>query len=161
MRLSDVMGQRRYRQTSVYQDYFAVDLVEHLLDVGLPAASGWQRSFLFCRQRGDGEFSERDRLVLDVLRPHFSNLEAEAALRRRLAEVLKVADDGPEQARYAGLTAREREVVTLVAEGKTNAQIAADLWVAPGTVKKHLENVYAKLGVGRRAAAAAFVRQHH
>jgi DNA-binding CsgD family transcriptional regulator len=56
------------------------------------------------------------------------------------------------------LTAREREIVELVAEGRTNAEIAAHLWVAPSTVKKHLENVYEKLGVGRRTAAATLVR---
>ena len=58
------------------------------------------------------------------------------------------------------LTAREREIVSMVAAGKTNAQIAADLWVSPGTVKKHLENVYLKLGVGSRAAAASKVSAH-
>jgi DNA-binding CsgD family transcriptional regulator len=56
------------------------------------------------------------------------------------------------------LTAREREIVAMVAEGKTNAQVAADLWVSPATVKKHLENVYQKLGVGSRAAAVGMVR---
>ena len=40
----------------------------------------------------------------------------------------------------------------------TNAQIAAELWVTPATVKKHLENVYLKLGVGSRAAAASRVQ---
>jgi DNA-binding CsgD family transcriptional regulator len=56
------------------------------------------------------------------------------------------------------LTAREREILDLVAEGKTNAEIAEHLWVSPLTVRKHLENVYAKLGVHTRTAAAAFVR---
>jgi DNA-binding NarL/FixJ family response regulator len=53
------------------------------------------------------------------------------------------------------LTTREREIVAAVAAGKTNAQIAADLWISPATVKKHLENTYLKLGVGSRAAAAS------
>jgi DNA-binding CsgD family transcriptional regulator len=53
------------------------------------------------------------------------------------------------------LTAREREVMAWVSRGKTNAQIAAVLWVAPSTVRKHLENVYAKLGVNTRTAAVA------
>jgi DNA-binding CsgD family transcriptional regulator len=57
-----------------------------------------------------------------------------------------------------GLTAREREILDLVAEGRTNAQIAERLWVSPGTVRKHLDNVYAKLGVHTRTAAAAFAR---
>jgi DNA-binding CsgD family transcriptional regulator len=53
------------------------------------------------------------------------------------------------------LTAREQEVLTWVARGKTNAQIAELLWLAPSTVRKHLENVYGKLGVKTRTAAAA------
>jgi len=54
-----------------------------------------------------------------------------------------------------GLTAREREVLAWVARGKTNAEIASLLWLAPNTVAKHLENVYAKLGVKTRTAAVA------
>jgi DNA-binding CsgD family transcriptional regulator len=53
------------------------------------------------------------------------------------------------------LTLREREVLSWVARGKTNPEIAELLWVAPGTVRKHLENVYAKLGVNTRTAAVA------
>jgi DNA-binding CsgD family transcriptional regulator len=53
------------------------------------------------------------------------------------------------------LTAREREVLAWVARGKTNAEIAQLLWLAPSTVRKHLENVYAKLGVSTRTAAVA------
>jgi DNA-binding CsgD family transcriptional regulator len=53
------------------------------------------------------------------------------------------------------LTAREREVLSWVARGKTNAEIAQMLWLAPSTVRKHLENVYAKLGVSTRTAAVA------
>jgi DNA-binding NarL/FixJ family response regulator len=59
---------------------------------------------------------------------------------------------------FPRLTAREREILELVAEGRTNAQIAERLWVSPGTVRKHLDNVYAKLGVHSRTAAAAFVQ---
>jgi DNA-binding CsgD family transcriptional regulator len=54
-----------------------------------------------------------------------------------------------------GLTPREREILAWVARGKTNAEIAQALWISPTTVRKHLENVYAKLGVRTRTAAAA------
>jgi DNA-binding NarL/FixJ family response regulator len=54
------------------------------------------------------------------------------------------------------LTPREQEILDLVAEGRTNAEIAETLWLAPGTVRRHLENVFAKLGVHTRTAAAAF-----
>jgi DNA-binding CsgD family transcriptional regulator len=51
------------------------------------------------------------------------------------------------------LTAREREVLQWVAAGKTNAQIAEILAASPRTIGKHLENIYAKLGVETRTAA--------
>ena len=53
------------------------------------------------------------------------------------------------------LTTREREVLSWVARGKTNSEVAALLWLAPSTVRKHLENVYAKFGVSTRTAAVA------
>ena len=56
------------------------------------------------------------------------------------------------------LTQREHQVVLLVAEGLTNAEIAQTLWISPGTVRRHLENVFAKLGVHTRTAAVARVR---
>ena len=55
------------------------------------------------------------------------------------------------------LTPREREILDLVAEGRTNMEIAERLCVSPGTVRRHLENVFRKLGVHTRTAAAAFV----
>jgi DNA-binding CsgD family transcriptional regulator len=52
-----------------------------------------------------------------------------------------------------GLTARERQVLAWVARGKRNPEVAEILWVTPSTVRKHLEDVYAKLGVHTRTAA--------
>lgn len=76
--------------------------------------------------------------------------------------VVELADGAlllEEQQWMPRLTAREREILDLVAEGRTNAEIAERLWVSLGTVRKHLDNVYAKLGVHTRTAAAAFVRE--
>lgn len=157
-RLTDVVDWRRYRELPIYRDYFAPSRIDHMVDLALPAGPGRHRSFILYRRTGDGDFSSRDRAVLEMLRPHFSRLEAEASLRRQLSEALRMRDRDREPLPYPRLTARESEIVELVAEGKTNAQIAAQLWVAPSTVKKHLEHVYEKLGVGRRTAAATQVR---
>jgi DNA-binding CsgD family transcriptional regulator len=51
------------------------------------------------------------------------------------------------------LTRRETEVLAWVAAGKTNAETAELLSIAPGTVKKHLDHIYEKLGVGTRTEA--------
>ena len=56
-----------------------------------------------------------------------------------------------------GLTRREDEVLRWVARGKSNQEIAATLSIAPGTVKKHLDHIYAKLGVKTRTEAAVKV----
>ena len=55
-----------------------------------------------------------------------------------------------------GLTAREVEVLRLVASGRSNPQIAAELVLSEKTVARHLSNIFAKLDVGSRTAAAAY-----
>lgn len=156
--MSDVVERRRYHELPIYRDYFRPAGMDHVLDLGLPAAATRHRSFVLFRATGSGDFSHRDREVLGLLRPHLCRLEAHAALRRRLSAALDASVAGTDLVACADLTPREREIVELVAEGKTNGQIAAQLWVAPSTVKKHLENIYSKLGVGRRTAAATLLQ---
>ena len=59
-----------------------------------------------------------------------------------------------------GLTAREVEVLRLVAAGRSNAQIAAELVLSEKTVARHLSNIFGKLDVGSRTAAAAYAFEH-
>ncbi|HEY6835590.1 MAG TPA: helix-turn-helix transcriptional regulator [Gaiellaceae bacterium] len=84
-------------------------------------------------------------------------LRIEAGERRLEIELVDSALLLHERRAMPRLTAREREILELVAEGKTNAEIAERLWISRGTVRKHLDNLYAKLGVHTRTAAAAFV----
>ncbi|HEV2451317.1 MAG TPA: helix-turn-helix transcriptional regulator [Streptosporangiaceae bacterium] len=56
------------------------------------------------------------------------------------------------------LSSREAQIMTLIAEGHSNGQIAAALTVAEKTVKNHVNRIYAKLGVPSRAAAIAYWR---
>jgi DNA-binding CsgD family transcriptional regulator len=61
----------------------------------------------------------------------------------------------PDTTTLSDLSSRELELVQLAAEGRTGPRIAEELALSPATVKKHFENVYAKLGVRDRAAAVA------
>jgi DNA-binding NarL/FixJ family response regulator len=58
------------------------------------------------------------------------------------------------------LTGREREVLALIGRGKTNGEIAADLFVSEGTVKTHVNHVFTKLRLRDRAAAVVFAYDH-
>lgn len=60
----------------------------------------------------------------------------------------------------SGLSPREVEILRLVATGRTNRSIAAELVVSEKTVHRHMSNIFAKLGVGSRTAAAAFAFEH-
>ncbi len=70
------------------------------------------------------------------------------------------AGPNSEPAELAALTAREREVLSLIGEGKTNAEIAAALFVSEGTVKTHINHVFTKLNLRDRAAAVVFAFDH-
>ena len=83
------------------------------------------------------------------------------AVRARLVAATGPAPDAaPARPLPDGLTAREAEVLSLVAAGRTNAQIAAALVVSQSTVKTHINNIFAKTGVTDRAQAVHYAYSH-
>ena len=61
----------------------------------------------------------------------------------------------------ASLTERERDVLVLIGQGRTNAEIAEELFVGEGTVKTHINHLFSKLNLRDRAAAVIFAYDHH
>jgi DNA-binding NarL/FixJ family response regulator len=92
----------------------------------------------------------------ELLRAVRAAARGEAVLSPAVASLLmtRVRTPSPEPA-VSPLSEREREVLALVAEGRTNREAAAALFLSEATVKTHLLNLYAKLGVGDRASAVA------
>jgi HD-GYP domain-containing protein (c-di-GMP phosphodiesterase class II) len=108
-------------------------------------------------------------------RPHRAAMSADAAadeLRKEaragrldgdaVSCVLAAAGHAPRrrQDRAAGLTAREVDVLRLVARGLSTKQIAADLVISPKTADSHIQHIYTKVGVSTRAAATVFAMRH-
>ena len=141
--LSDFAGRRLLRRLEIYDEFFHPFGVEYSLSIRMGASLA--RTIDVGCTRVSKDFSHRDRAVLDVLRPSLAYL----LRRRRPAAGNGVFTD-------AGLTRREEEVLRLVSAGLSNAGIAAALFVAPGTVKKHLDHIYEKLDVANRTQAAAW-----
>ena len=254
-KISDFWTREEFHASDIYRMAYGPMGVEYQMSVALPAPQPIVVGIVVCR--ADSDFSERDRMVLNLLRPHFaqawhnardqrhmrallgaavnasepgaaglvilgdplqelipgtlvslyryfgrpthtSPLPARverwlATERRRLhdeesLELLKpligVSDGHRMVLRYLpapeddpgalllreqsqeprrqtleslGLSAREAEIVECVISGATNAAIGETLHVSPATVKKHLENIYAKLGVRGRGRLTAFV----
>jgi len=100
-----------------------------------------------CRALGDDDTAE---LELDAARDAFEQLGAAPDLARL---------DTSQGDRH-GLSARELEVLRLVAAGKTNREIASALVVSEHTVARHVQNIFGKLRVSSRTAAAAFAYEH-
>ncbi len=82
---------------------------------------------------------------------------------QNLVQVLRelAAQTAPPPRKTYGLTSREMEVVTLITEGCTNKDIAASFGISEETVKRHLTNIFNKLGVGNRLELALFALNHH
>jgi DNA-binding CsgD family transcriptional regulator len=142
MRLSDVVSRPQLVRSRVYADWFAPVGIVAELEVGIARSRATTRNFVLGRTHGD--FSDRDVAVLQIVAPHLTRIHEMTRLRGAV-----------EPGDRDRLTAREGEILELVAAGLTNAAIAERLWISPGTVKKHLDNIYAKLGVPNRAAAVA------
>ena len=62
---------------------------------------------------------------------------------------------------FQDLTAQERQVLSLIAAGKTNREIATELFLSEGTVRNYVSSILSKLGVSNRAEAAAYAIKHH
>jgi DNA-binding NarL/FixJ family response regulator len=84
------------------------------------------------------------------------------AVSARLAEAMsRQVPPAPVRNRLPdGLTQREAEVLGLIAQGRTNAEIAAALFVAETTVKTHINNAFAKIGARNRTEAAGYATRH-
>lgn len=95
--------------------------------------------------------------------------DLELAAAQRVFQKLGATPDQEEVAKLLGTarrrragapTARELEVLALVAQGMTNREVAAELSISDQTVRRHLQNLYRRLGVSSRAAATAYVLEH-
>jgi DNA-binding CsgD family transcriptional regulator/PAS domain-containing protein len=250
VKLSDFFAPAQYRRLRFYQEFFRPAGVEHQLSMALPRRGPRLIRITLNRRRRD--FSERDRLVLNLVRLHvaqahqnaeaFERIDAERGDLERAAEALHVGvivvrgrgramymnprareqlavyfaphpvrhdslpdalagwfaahppprqplvveQDGsrleirslaepdgcllvlrerltriaPRPLESLGLTRRQAEVLAWLAQGKANSEIASILEISPNTVARHLEAIFATLGVETRTAAAAEVFAH-
>ena len=118
-----------------------------------PDSSLYERTVVAARVRlGEPAFEEA--------RTEGRAMDFERAVKYALSEDEQAPPAASVPEYPAGLTAREAEVLGLVAKGMTNAQVAQELFLSPRTVNGHLTSIYHKLGVSSRSAAVRFAVEH-
>jgi DNA-binding CsgD family transcriptional regulator len=154
-RFSDVIGRQELHALPLYREVYAPLGVEHQLAFTLPASP--ERVLAVALSRGPQNYSDAERDFANRARPFliqaYLNAIAYDALRSERAGVSAAPD--LRTLMGAGLTVREAEVVRLLALGRSNQHIGAELRISDRTVGKHLEHCFRKLGVSDRSNAAA------
>lgn len=144
-RFSDFYSDREFLDTAAWVEHYSVeDPVRACLGVRLPSPPGHARRVLFTRATFS-HFTDRDVMVLTLMRPHLHEIYLDA--QRRRSGIPK-------------LTPREWEILHLAGEGLANAAIGERLFISPATVRKHMEHIFDTLGVHTRAEAAAIALPH-
>ena len=136
---------RAFRETPMNRLYGQEVGIGHEVVIPLGSEPGTTRRVLVWRPATDPTFTDREVTMLRLLQPHL-----DAAVGRALSG----------QAETERLSPRELEILAFIRGGRSTREIAVALWVSPSTVRKHLENVYSKLGVHSRTEAVAHVYGH-
>jgi DNA-binding CsgD family transcriptional regulator len=145
--------------------WIATPFAFHLAGDWRAAAAEWER--LGCPYEHARALADGDRTAQIAALAIFDRLGAQPAAdvlrqRMRAAGVQNIPRGPRPTTRHNpfGLTARQMDILALLAEDLTNGKIAAQLYISPKTVDHHVSAVLAKLGVHSREAAAAWARQH-
>jgi DNA-binding CsgD family transcriptional regulator len=157
-RIGDLVEDCEFHRTPLYNEYYRPIRIDHVMAVPVHVEQRFLVSFVLNRS-GHRGFSERDRAILELVRPQMNHLyRLGVALDGAKAIPAHVDVNKAAWLAALSLTRREREVLDWLAAGKTNRAIAAILGAKPRTVEKHLERIYEKLGVETRTAAVLRIR---
>jgi DNA-binding CsgD family transcriptional regulator len=152
--ISDFLTTTDYHRLDLYCEFFRPLKVEDQLTVAISRRSPERLSGISV-DRDSCSFSERERQLLTRLRPHLSAAHDNALVFSRALAGPKTREAA--SADLDRLSERQHEILTNVARGYTNAQIALLLGISPGTVRKHVENILVRLSVPNRTAAASLL----
>jgi predicted ATPase/DNA-binding CsgD family transcriptional regulator/DNA-binding XRE family transcriptional regulator/predicted negative regulator of RcsB-dependent stress response len=142
--------QRNWEQAAeLYQEAVEACRAGGHTHVALEAMIGLGRVW---HQRGQADEAIRQLRAAEALAHEIGNPQLTAEVTEALAEI----GDSPPGRLPGNLTARQAEVLGLLADGLSNKEIAARLYVSRGTVERHLATIYHKLGLGGRVEAARY-----
>lgn len=153
-RFSDYVSEKELVNSGLYQDWLRL---RHWLH-GAMVASLEQKDPLawitFYREAGEPDFNQEEMNFLSLFQIHF-----DAAIHRilRAEHCWSLENILCQTAAQYGLSERESEILRTLLEGKTNAEIAAEMFISPGTVKVHIEHILSKTGARSRTELISLI----
>lgn len=147
VRESDVITDK-YMEESVFMREWMEPLdIYHSLLVNISANGHSYGNITLYRPRGEGSFSDRDIRTVELINEHLCGRFGELFPNGIFYDSLKKS--GYDYMSVYGLTKRENEVVTLIAQGTPRKELAKSLFISENTLKNHLNSIYAKMKVSR------------
>jgi DNA-binding CsgD family transcriptional regulator len=147
--ISDFLTEAEFHATGIYKEVYALMGAEDQLSFILPSPPTVIVGIAM--NRAERSFTDRDKEIIELVRPHLSQAFRDAQLREN-GDPLSTA-----RLEKLGLTEREAEVMRLVVDGRSASQVAEELVISVHTARNHIAHAYEKLGVRNRAAAVAAV----
>ena len=163
-----------YRETDIYSDKIRSDNMFYK-DIYLPAKIYYSAQMSIARKevflgiitlyrnKEQGDFTDDEMFLLDLLKDHLNNrlgFEEERELGCLPVREGKNRFDATEFMKKYSLTSREVEVMGLVAAGIQGSEICKNLAISPNTLKKHMLNIYKKLGINSRWELVGMLLDH-
>jgi len=152
----DLFSAEAIEKNKCYQEFYIPHNLHHSLQISLSQNNIFLGSLSFYRSKDQEEFSDYELYFFDLLKDH---------LALRLYKELKTSSSKPvaisesdNKIKY-GLTVRETEIAVFLIKGLSIEEISEQLFISPNTVKKHIVNIYRKIGITSRRQLYKYVIQ--
>ncbi len=155
IRSSALMPEEERMKTEMYQLSYAPYNVHYSIYLTIASHDRFLGVLTLYRSREDSDFSGEDGFILQLLSDHL-NARFYYQLQGCAADFRKAQNMGTYINRF-DLTEREAEILYLIFSGKSNEEIISMLFISSNTLKKHLQNLYRKTGVSRRAQLLSLI----
>lgn len=153
--VDEVMPHKALAGTEFYQDFLQQDGLHHGVNLYIYDGNRNIADFRIWRRRGQKAFDKDELAILDLLAPHARNAILNAMppkpSNNRAALLQKIHPD---------ISAREAEIANQLALGLSDKAVAQQLHIAYATVRSHINSLYSKTGIHRRAAFLHYLQQN-
>lgn len=152
---TDIVEDEIRRKTEFYNNFLKLNDIPYGCGILLIRNERLYGILNFFRSERLGDFTDKDIYILDVLKLHLANILEKLNGSNKKANLKnKISKDLFDQ--YC-LSSREKEIVELLESGYSNVEISQKLIISVSTVKKHVYNIYTKMGVNSRTQLLAFI----